>query len=199
MKRIAARRSGSGQTSAGAARCTRGCDRGDRPGPARVARRHKRRAPAGARAAGSIVDPSRGITSVPARMCIRHQQRGWENSGEERRAVGARVSAADRSWSRSTHDGQARPGHPVRRGALLATADVRPSLPPVRPGGGAPCRDRTHRGARDWQRMGGWKGASVADGPGGPRRRCWPGHGISRGSSNRGARCPSDHRSVAGG
>ena len=41
----------------------------------------QRRAPAGARAAGSIVDPSRGITSVPARMCIRHQQRGWENSG----------------------------------------------------------------------------------------------------------------------
>ena len=41
---------------------------------------------------------------------------------------------------------------------------------------------------------GGWKGASVASSPEGPLRRCWPGHGISRGSSYRGARYPFDHR-----
>ena len=164
-----------------------------------VARRHSvERRRARGPPAQSLTPPGasppfrRGCASATSSVGGRTRARNAEPSA-------ARVSAADRSWSRSTHDGQARPGHPVRRGALLATADVRPSLPPVRPGGGAPCRDRTHRGARDWQRMGGWKGASVADGPGGPRRRCWPGHGISRGSSNRGARCPSDRRSVAGG
>ena len=60
-------RSGPGQTSAGAARCTR-CDRRGSARSSAVDSTFRGRVPAGAQAAGSSTKPLRGITSIPARM-----------------------------------------------------------------------------------------------------------------------------------
>ena len=194
--REAARRSGSGQTSAGAARCTRGMrSRMDRPGPARVTR-PVGRAPAGARAADLRSLTPSGASPPFRRGCASATSGVGGDSGRGTTSR-RRTCVRDRPvpGRAPPGDGQARPGDPIRRGAVLATAGC--------PGRAfRPCTWVAARLARSHaskERAIGsvWGVGKVLQSPrtsDGSRRRCWPGHGISRGSSYRGARCPLDHR-----
>ena len=114
-------RSRPGQTSAGAARCTR-CDR---RGSARSSAvdSTRSRAPAGARAAGSEDRAPRGITSIPARMSS--ATRTWVRVPTRHDEPSASNAATNRNRSRrpptrAEHDRVA-----DRRGAFLATTDPR--------------------------------------------------------------------------
>ena len=145
---------GPGQASAGAARCTRGCAIGEigpvqRGGLDQVVERRRARMPP-ALSSSAL----RGITSVPARMSSATSDVRWESrqGTTSRRRKGARqtgVQVAPRpGWAWPT----GRPGPPrsTPRDGRVPGRALRP-----RRGGGASRLDRTHRGARDWQRYGG--------------------------------------------
>ena len=128
-------RSGPGQTSAGAARCTR-CDRRRSARSSAVDSTWRGRAPAGAQAAGSSAKPLRGITSIPARMSS--ATRTW-----------VRVpTGQDRAVDEQRHNEPKPVAPPSGRGAGhdrdpgSSRSIPRDDRPPVglrpRPGGGTP-------------------------------------------------------------
>jgi len=128
-------RSGPGQTSAGAARCTR-CDRRGSARSSAVDSTWRGRAPAGAQAAGSSAKPLRGITSIPARMSSATGRGRESRPGRLEPSASNAITNRNRSC-RPLGEGQATTEIPDRRGAFLTTTDPWVGLRP-RPGGGTP-------------------------------------------------------------
>ncbi len=123
--------SGPGQTKAGAASCRLDAIGEDRPLSLSA---QQLRTPAGAQAA-DVIEPLRGITSIPARMFIRHPN-VRKSPDQERRAVDEQRPNEPKPVAprptRAEHDRVA-----DRRGAFLATTAPRSGLRP-RMGGGTP-------------------------------------------------------------
>ena len=142
-------RSGPGQTSAGAARCTR-CDRRGSARSSAVDSTFRGRAPADAQAAGSSAKPLRGITSIPAQMSSATERGSESRPGRLEPSPEQRHNEPKPVVPPSGTRGRPRPRsriveeHSSRRPTPVG---LRP-----RPGGGHASRDRTQESARDWQR-----------------------------------------------
>ena len=184
-------RSGPGQTSAGAARCTR-CDRRGSARSSAVDSTFRGRVPADAQAAGSSAKPLRGITSIPARMSSATGTWKGVPTGQAR-AVDEQRHNEPKPVVPPPRRGQATTEIPDRRGAFLATTDPRSdsvhALVAARL-----ARSHATKSARLAALCGVVKVLQSPQIRRGSRRRRWPGHGNRRGSSCRGARCPFDHR-----
>ena len=141
-------RSGPGQTSAGAARCTR-CDRRGSARSSAVDSTFRGRAPAGAQAAGSSAKPLRGITSIPARMS------SATGRGRESRPGRLEPSTSNATTNRNRSCRPQDEGRPRPRSRIVEEhSSRRPILgrTPSTPWWRHASRDRTQESARDWQR-----------------------------------------------
>lgn len=180
---------GPGQTSAGAARCTR-CDR---RGSARSSAvdSTRSRAPAGARAAGSEDRTPPGHHLHSGADVIHHQNVGW-SPDQARRAVGEQRHNEPKPVAPPPSEGGTRPSCGSSRSIPhddRSWVGLRPRI-----GGGKPRAIARIEERAIGSAMWGWKGASVAADRRGSRRRRGLGHGFRHGSSSRGARCPFDRR-----